>query len=168
MNKKPFQWVAFACIVLLSVSLSSCGVKDSTIQEKIAEAAKTTPELTGVSATVKDGAVTLMGEVKDDATKMAAETAIKAIKGVKSVADNLTITPPPAPVVTVAPVEIAVDDALTKGVTDATKDFPTVKAAVKDGVVTLTGDLKRSSLPKLLQSLSSLKPKKIDNQLTLK
>ncbi|MBS1935918.1 MAG: BON domain-containing protein [Bacteroidetes bacterium] len=168
MNKKPFQWVTFACIVLLSVSLSSCGVKDSTIQEKIAEAAKSTPELTGVNASVKDGIVTLTGEVKDDAAKMASETAIKAIKGVKSVVDNLTVAPPPAPVVAPAPVEISADDALTKGVTDAVKDFSTVKANVKDGVVTLTGELKRSSLPKLLQSLSSLKPKKIDNQLTLK
>src|SRR5579871_729900 len=111
MNKKPFHWVAFAFVVLFfGASLSSCGVKDSTIQEKIAEAAKVTPELTGVTAAVKDGIVTLTGEVKDEAAKMASETVIKAIKGVKSVEDNLTIAPPPAPVVTVAPVEIAADD----------------------------------------------------------
>jgi hyperosmotically inducible protein len=169
MNQKPIQWSLFLCVAFaLSTTLSSCGVKDSTIQEKITEAAKTTPELAAVTATVKDGVVTLSGELKDDAAKMASETAVKAIKGVKNVVDNITIAPPPAPVVTVAPVVIAADDALTKGVADATKDFPTVKAAVQDGVVTLTGDLKRSSLPKLMQSLMSLKPKKVNNQLTLK
>jgi hyperosmotically inducible protein len=99
---------------------------------------------------------------------MTSEAAVKAIKGVKNVVDNITIAPPPAPIVIPAPVVIAPDDALAKGVADATKDFPTVKAAVQDGVVTLTGELKRSSLPKLLQSLMSLKPKKVNNQLTLK
>ena len=148
----------------MSATLVSCGVKDSTIQEEIANAAKTTPDLATVTSTVKDGVVTLTGEVKDDAAKAASEAAVKAIKGVKSIVNNISITPPPPPpVVTVNP-----DDELKKGIADATKDFPTVKADVVDGVVTLTGDIKRSSLPKLLQSLNSLKPKKVDNKLTIK
>ena len=166
MNKKPLKWAAiFLSAFFMIASITSCGVKDSTIQEKITEAAKTTPDLATITSTVKNGVVTLTGEVKDDATKTACEDAVKAIKGVKSVANNITIAPPPppAPVVTINP-----DDELIKGVTDATKDFPSVKADVKDGVVTLTGDIKRSSLPKLMQSLSSLKPKKIENKLTIK
>ncbi|HEX8459777.1 MAG TPA: BON domain-containing protein [Segetibacter sp.] len=67
-----------------------------------------------------------------------------------------------------APVEIASDDALTTGVKDATKDFPGVKADVNDGVVTLTGSVERSRLQTLMQSLQSLKPKKVINQLTIK
>jgi osmotically-inducible protein OsmY len=67
-----------------------------------------------------------------------------------------------------APVEIASDDTLTTGVKDATKDFPGVKADVTDGVVTLTGEIERSRLQTLMQSLQSLKPKKITNQLTIK
>ena len=166
MNKKPLKWGAlFLSIFFLSATLSSCGVKDSTIQEKIAEAAKATPELSTVTSDVKDGVVTLSGEVKDDAAKTASEAAIKAIKGVKSVVNNITVTPPPPPPPAVV---INPDDALIKGVTDATKDFPSVKAAVQDGVITLTGEIKRSSLPKLLQSLNSLKPKKVDNKLTIK
>jgi len=51
---------------------------------------------------------------------------------------------------------------------DATKDFPTVKSSVKDGVITLTGEIKRADLKKLITTLHSLKPKKIDNQLTVK
>lgn len=147
----------------LLLMLVSCGVKDSDIQKSISE----NPALAGVTATVKDGVVTLTGEVKDDATKAMAETAAKGIKGVKSVQNSITIAAPPvAPAP--APVEIAADDPLTKGVTDATKDFPGVKAEVKDGVVTLTGDIKRADLQKLMKSLHTLKPKKIDNKLTIK
>jgi len=46
---------------------------------------------------VKNGAVTLSGEVADDAAKSGAEAAAKAVKNVKSVVNNLTVKPP-APV----------------------------------------------------------------------
>jgi osmotically-inducible protein OsmY len=67
-----------------------------------------------------------------------------------------------------APVEIASDDALTTGVKDATKDYPGVKADVNNGEVTLTGNIERSRLQNLMMSLNTLKPKKINNQLTIK
>src|SRR3954453_12026657 len=75
------------------------------------------------------------------------------------------ITPTPA---TPAPVEIATDTALQSGVRDATKDYPGVKADVNNGEITLTGEIKRTKLPNLMMSLNSLKPKKINNQLTIK
>ena len=46
---------------------------------------------------VKDGVVTLSGQVKDEAAKSSAETTAKGVKGVKSVINNLTVAPPPAP-----------------------------------------------------------------------
>ena len=73
----------------------------------------------------------------------------------------------PAPV-TPAPAEIAPDATLQAGVRDATKDLPGVKAAVNNGEITLTGEIKRSRLADLMMSLNSLKPKKINNQLTIK
>jgi osmotically-inducible protein OsmY len=79
--------------------------------------------------------------------------------------DTTTITTPST---STAPVEIATDDALTTGVRDATKDYPGVNATVNNGEVTLTGDIQRSKLPDLMQTLNSLKPKKINNQLTIK
>lgn len=69
---------------------------------------------------------------------------------------------------TPAPVEIAADDSLKTGVRDATKDYPGVKAEVNNGEITLTGDIQRTKLPKLMQSLNTLRPKKINNQLTIK
>ena len=81
-------------------------------------------------------------------------------------ADTTTMTAP-APV-TPAPVEVAADTTLEAGVRDATKDYPGVKAEVNGGEITLTGEIKRSRLPNLMMSLNSLKPKKINNQLTIK
>ncbi|MDB5245866.1 MAG: hypothetical protein JWQ40_260 [Segetibacter sp.] len=78
-------------------------------------------------------------------------------------ADTTAVTPVPS-----APVEIAADDALTTGVKDATKDHPGVNATVNNGEITLTGNIERSKLPDLMQTLNSLKPKKINNQLTIK
>ena len=79
--------------------------------------------------------------------------------------DNTTVTTPePVP----APVVISADDSLRSGITDATKDFPGVTATVNNGEITLTGEVTRSRLPTLIQSLNSLRPKKINNKLTIK
>lgn len=151
-------------VLMISFLLVSCGVKDSDIQTAITEKAATTPELAGINASVVEGVVTLTGEFKDEASKSTAEETVKDIKGVKSVVDNGTITPPPAP----APVQISADDQLSKSVSDITKDFSGVTASVTDGVVTLTGNIKRTELPRLMKALNTLKPKKIDNKLTIK
>lgn len=159
----------FAATALVAVSVSSCksGPKDADIEKQVTEkAAAVSGDASGVSGSVKDGVVTLSGSFKDEASKDAFETTVKAIPGVKSVVNNSTVMPPP-PVAT-GPATINGDDVLSKGVTDATKDFPTVKATVKDSVITLTGEIKKASLPKLMMTLHSLKPKKIDNQLTTK
>jgi hypothetical protein len=39
---------------------------------------------------------------------------------------------------------------------------------VADGVITLTGEISKASLPKLMMSLNALQPRKIDNKLTIK
>jgi hypothetical protein len=48
------------------------------------------------------------------------------------------------------------------------KHYPGVSATIQDGVVTLTGEIKRADLQKLMKSLNTLKPKKIENKLTIK
>ncbi|HNE51223.1 MAG TPA: BON domain-containing protein [Chitinophagales bacterium] len=153
----------FLLIFAISVAFVSCKPKDADIKTAIEQAIAAIPDASNAVIAVKDGVATITGEFKDDATKAAVETAAKAVKGVKSVVNNGTVTPPPPP-----PVTISADDTLIKGVNDAVKDFTTVKADVKDGVVTLTGEIKKASLPKLMQSLMALKPKKVDNKLTVK
>lgn len=148
-----------------SILFFSCKAKDSDIQKAISTQIAGMPDANAVAVSIKEGVVTLSGECKDDAERASFETTVKSIKGVKQVINNITVTPPSPPP---APVVITADDALTKSVADATKDFPSVKTAVKDGVITLTGEIKRTYLPKLMMSLNMLKPKKIDNQLTIK
>jgi hypothetical protein len=78
---------------------------------------------------------------------------------------NTTTTLAPAPN---APVTISPDDSLQTGLRDATKDFPGVNASVDNGVVTLTGEISRDRLPRLMQAVNSLHPKKVNNKLTVK
>lgn len=64
-------------------------------------------------------------------------------------------------------VDIADDETLQQDVQDAVKDFEGVSATVADGVITLTGDIKRDRLPQLMQHLNNLNPKRIDNNLNI-
>ncbi|WP_315815771.1 hypothetical protein [Paraflavitalea speifideaquila] len=63
---------------------------------------------------------------------------------------------------------ISPDETLNKAVADVIKAYNGVKADVKDGVVTLTGEIKKTQLPTLMPLLHALKPKKIENKLTIK
>ncbi len=155
-------------VILLLVSSAvfiGCKPKDSEFQAQIQKTLNTSPETPGITVDVKDGVATLTGEVKDESAREKAGAAAKDVSGIKNVENHVTVTPP---VVVAPPVQINTDDALTQGVKDATKDFATVTANVNDGVVTLTGSIKRSDLKNLMMTLNTLKPKKIDNQLTIK
>lgn len=152
-----------ALTIATSALFFSCKPKDSDVQAKITEKFAASPEVSGASATVAGGVATLAGEVSNPDAQAKAEALAKEVKGVKSVVNNLTVAPPPAPAPVVNP-----DSALIQGVTDATKDFPSVKASVANGEITLTGNIKRADLQKLMQTLNTLKPGKINNQLTIK
>ena len=68
-----------------------------------------------------------------------------------------------------APVVISSDEELKRGVTDATKDYPTVKAEVVDSVINLSGEIKRADWQKLNPTLNSLRPKRVNSaDLTIK
>jgi osmotically-inducible protein OsmY len=159
---KKYSHALTIVLIFLLPFFSSCGPKDSKIKSDV-EASLKNSGMPEISATVDKGVVTLSGECKDEAGRSAAESTVAKVKGVKQVVNNCTVAaPPPAPVV------ISPDDALSKSVTDATKDYPGVTSSVKDGVITLTGDIKRTDLQKLMMTLQSLKPKKVDNKLTIK
>lgn len=158
MNMKILKLIP-ALVLFAGLSFTSCKPKDGDIKTAVETALKANPDFAAASVAVAEGVATLTGEVKDEATKTAIEAAAKAAKGVKSVVNNLTVTPPAAPVV------IAADDPLTKGIADATKDFPTVKAAVDNGVVTLTGTIDKAKLPTLMRAISALQPRQVVNNL---
>lgn len=166
-KKSRFLLLFLPLVVVTLFSLPGCksGPKDDDIQAGITQKLQLMPDMAGITTSVKDGIVTIAGEFTSDAQKSSTEAAIKDIAGVKSIDDKATVAAPPAPapVVTTTP-----DDALTKMVMDATKDFSGVKAAIADGVITLTGEIKKTDLPKLMMTLNSLKPKKIQNNLVIK
>lgn len=150
---------AFAVAAAVAFALAACGRKDADIK---ADAEKALSGMQGVTVDVANGAAVISGQFADSAARTAGESAVKGVKGVKSVADNATVAPPPAPVV------ISPDDSLKANVQTALKDYPTLSANVSNGVVTLTGEVQRSALPKVMQALSALHPKKIENKATVK
>lgn len=141
---------------------AACKPSDAKIEESVK--AKVSAVAPSVMATVKDGVVTLTGEVADEAAKAAAAAAVDGIKGVKSVVNNLTLPPPPPP-----PVVINPDDVLRNSIDSAfkAKGITGISAAVSNGEVTLTGNVKKADLQKVMQAANEIKPKKVINQMVV-
>jgi len=148
----------FAAIALIIGTTPGCKskVNDAEIETSAKAALAANPDLKEISVDVKDGIATITGEVKDPDDQTSAQAAVAAVKGVKSVQNNVSVAAP-------APsVEITADDPLTVAVRDATKDYPTVTATVKDGVITVSGELKADDWKRLKMKLDGLKPKKVE------
>lgn len=167
-NKHMKKILTVIAVAVIAFSMPGCKskVKDADVKTSVEAALRGNPDYTAVMVDVTDGVATLSGEVKDETAKAGAEASTKEVKGVKSVTNNISIALPPAP--PPASVEVTSDDALTTAVKDAIKDNTGVMADVKDGVITLTGEIRKTDLPKLMQKLNALKPKKIENKLTIK
>jgi hyperosmotically inducible protein len=155
-----------SALVILCVGflVIACGPKDADIEKEILAKMSDMPEM---QVDVKDGVATISGSCKDDACKQSCESIAKGVKGVKSVVNNCMVMPPP-PAPMAAPVEINSDTVLNTSVTAALQAYSGVTATVSNGVVTLTGDIKRDQLPSLIQAIQELKPKKVENKLTIK
>lgn len=151
--KKLFQTGFAVATFFLLLSSSSCKSKpkDADIQAAIEKVLQADADMAKTMVTVKDGVATISGECKDEACKTKCGDAVKGIAGVTSVVNNCTVAPPPASVVP------PVADALGQAITDALKDFPTVKSELKDGVLTLTGEIAKDKLQKLMMGLNALK-----------
>ena len=121
----------------------------------------TDPALAGVVVTVQEQVATLTGIVEDDAAKAVAESAVTAVENVKSVVNQIEVVPP-------APDYTELDAAINAALADALKDHAKVTAAVQDGVITLTGEIREKELPTLMEKLNALNPVQIVNNLTIK
>lgn len=151
-----------AAIALISISSCKKKISDAELKTSIETALRADPMSEGTTVSVEKGVATISGTCKDDACKTHCAELVRGIKGVKEVVNNCTIAPPPPPV------EIAADDPLTKAVADALKAYPKVSSSVKDGVITLTGEIAKNDLQKLMMSLQALKPKKVDASALIK
>lgn len=146
----------------LALSLLACSPKDADIQKEINEKLADTPE---VKVSVHEGVATIIGTCDDESFKKNIERSVKAVKGVKSVVNNCQI---PVPNEEPAAVIINSDADLDKSVGKVVKSYEGVSATVVGGVVTLSGEIKRSQLQPLIQSIQELKPQKVDNKLIIK
>lgn len=162
--KKAFLQLGVMVLLSSGALFSACSNKpnDSKIQSEFKDKAKDNPQLANINATSNDGVLTLTGQCPDENCRSSAETAARDVKGVKSVVNNITVTPATAPVV------VADDATLKKSVDDVVKKYKDVSADVQNGEVTLRGSIKRDDLQKLMMDLNALQPKKVNNQLTVK
>ena len=158
-KKMKIKQILFAILLMASSFIIGCKPKDADIQADVEKKLTTNTEMGAVTASVSNGVATISGECKDEACKAKCGEMAASVKGVKSVVNNMTV---PAPVV------INTDNALTTGATQAVAAYNGVTADVSDGIVTLRGSVKRSDLPKLMQSINALNPKSVKNELQVK
>ncbi|MDO5523305.1 MAG: BON domain-containing protein [Bacteroidia bacterium] len=160
---KKFRLVSMLTLILaLGVAATSCKqVKDADVQSAAQTALAANPDLAGVSVAVQQQVATLTGTVEDDAAKAYAESTVMGVQHVKSVVNNIQVVPP-------APDYSALDATLNTGLADALKDHQTVNAEVKDGVVTLTGEIRKRDLQTLMQKVNALNPREVVNNITVK
>ena len=141
--------------VIISLFMISCQPSNSDVTVTVSKNVQASAP--GASADVKDGVVILTGQVKDEASRMAAEDAAKKTAGVKSVVNNIIVMAAPEPTVTITP-----DAALQQGVNDAIKDYPEVTATVNDGEIILNGQIAEEKWKRLKMALDGLNPKKVN------
>lgn len=152
--------------LLLAFGMVACGVDDAAVTTgvKAALIADAGLATTTIGVDTQKGVVTLSGTVGSDALKSKAEEIAKGVKGVKSVVNNLTVKAVMAPIV-IAPdtvLKTAVIANLAKyGITGLTVE-------VANGEVTLKGDITRAKLQDAIKAANEAKPKKVNNQLTIK
>ena len=143
-----------------TVFLTGCKPKDAELKTNVATAV----ENEKVDVDIKDGVVTLSGEVKTPAAKAKAEAEARKVEGVHKLNNEITIIAPPPPP---APQDVA-DQKLFKEVQAVIAPFPDVKASVNNGVVTLTGKISRPGQLLLMPKIAGLFPRKIENKLVIK
>ena len=161
MNAKKIMSM-LSLVLLLGVFFVACNnVKDSDLQIKAMEVLATNPDAADINVTVVDKVATLSGSVEEEITKNSLETSIKGVKGIENVINNIMIIPP-------APDFTQIDATLREALTDALKDHETVMAEVKDGVITLTGEVKEKDLQIIMEKMAALNPVKVENNLTIK
>ena len=80
--------------LFVAALLSGCGAEDERINAEVQT--KVAAVAPGATATVKEGVVTLTGQVDSSSVKARAEQAAREVKGVKNVVDKLGVRPAPA------------------------------------------------------------------------
>ncbi len=104
---------------------------------------------------VKDGVVTLSGEMMNDSCKDECVKMVKDVEGVKSVVNNCTVMPMTEP-------PTAKDEWLNKNIDDITKEITTIKIGADSGIIHIAGNLTKEQWEKVKNAIDKLNPKGYD------
>jgi hyperosmotically inducible periplasmic protein len=159
--------ITFTLVTAILFLLVSCSPSDEQINQSVQKVLASNTSLSPVSASAKDGVVTLTGEVESETLRTLAETSVSGVNGVKSVVNSVTVKPPgPTP----EELKKMADDALLQKVNAnfATYKVTGVTATVADSIVTLTGQIKRSQLQNAMKAAMESGATKVENKLTIK
>ena len=107
------------------------------LQEEVIEELAYDPRITAddIAVTIKEGVVTLRGSVPSFNQKWEAEDAVKRVRGVRGIADDLVVDLPTMHVRTDSDIALAIDRRF-----ESNSAIPSdVKFIVRDGHVTLSG-----------------------------
>jgi osmotically-inducible protein OsmY len=151
-----------AVVLFAGITFNSCKPSDEKLQKEVTTGI--TAVSSAISSSVKKGEVTLSGVVNSEELKAAAEKAAAAVKGVSKVVNNIEVQLP-KPVINP---DVVLQQTISAAVTAGGDAFSKVVVAVKNSEVTLTGEIKRANLQKLMQIVNEAKPKKVNNSLTIK
>ena len=156
--------IGLSCLLLAAFATAcSKGPDDATITSGVkAKIAADSPALANaVTVTTTEGVVTLTGAVDSDAIKSKVEQDAKGVAGVKSVVNNLTVKPP---------ITFSADSTIKNAVMAnlASKKITGVTVEVANGEVTLKGTIERAKLQAAMMAANDAKPKKVNNQMTIK
>ena len=147
--------------IILFLAFIGCSPNDSEIQTKLNDKYKESPELSGVTATVDHGGANLSGLVQNDTQKSNAVSIAQNADGVDSVVNNINIETPPPP-----SSSLISDDTLMEAVKPILVKYPGVSGSVSAGVITLTGTVDSAKKSALIDTLRTLHPVDINDQLT--
>ncbi|MFZ4861420.1 BON domain-containing protein [Sphingobacterium sp. Mn56C] len=150
-------------VVFMQFSCKS-KISDSDLKAKVEKAIQANPNVT---VAVNESVVTLSGNVSSEASKVATEQAARDAdsKHIKSVVNAINVVAPVTQNITIN----TSDSDLANKLVDAVKDYPTVTASAKDGIITVSGTIEQSRVQVLKQSLDALNPKRVDlSGLTIK
>lgn len=154
------KFLTFFCLAA-ALFVAACGGKsDADLQKAVTDKLKA-DNVAGVTAAVKDGVATLTGEVADITVKNKAEASAKAVEGIKSVVNSITLKALPTPVPAPADPMLKgkVDEALKKaGCTGVTTES-------KDGKITASGTVPDAKYAECVQAIMQSGATGFDNKI---
>ncbi|MFD0795407.1 BON domain-containing protein [Mucilaginibacter litoreus] len=152
--KKPTGLMLFIGLLFFATACNH-QPKDEDIQASVTKQLQDNPDFQDITASVKDGVLTLEGKCQSQNCDSLVESQVKSVDGVKSIENNIEK-------------DDTTDLTLRTSVQDIISKYDGVQADVAAGVVVLRGSIDKKLVQPLMNELQMLNPKKLDNQLVLK